>query len=353
MEYKRVHWLLDEVYAQTHPKDWDEAHYLSKRLIQLIGTPKLEHLIVNPLESYKKVTKKLLDAPGIDPTAIIDLSKWLSPGISTIFPQAHVVRNFSLSRVQNAATPDFQTAGYVLRHSVTDTAQEAERLNLDRPLVIDDTAVSGGTVETSMKLFGIEPGKSANVFLLANTGFFPHPEPQIQKPGALQSLENAGNRVLYGDSLSTPEDDAEHVSDVFRDPHVFSVALKLREATATSADYAQGFYTFYKNHNGTELFPHQISAADIRLMEQNGRFVKSPTYNPNQRAVFSRNPSLWTFNAFWEKVDEAALISNKALVQAVMNRLHALSTDDEGRYEINERLKAETRAIIGSQNNQR
>ena len=96
---------------------------MEEELVNLIGNPKFEHELPNPIEGLVKITKELVEEKF---TTIIDLTKWLSPSLRDLFPNTPVVNEFSLSRV-GQLSPNLETSGYTTTMS-RDKIEEAKEV---------------------------------------------------------------------------------------------------------------------------------------------------------------------------------------------------------------------------------
>src|SRR3989338_3556725 len=110
MNHTRIFWLLDEVVSRTHQNNWQELIDLSNKLIDIVGNKELEHEVVNPLGSFRKLGRKLICLPV---STIIDISGWVGYGLKPLFPDAELISDFSISRVMDISSKDSTTAGFV------------------------------------------------------------------------------------------------------------------------------------------------------------------------------------------------------------------------------------------------
>lgn len=313
---QRVYWLLDEVFAKTHPRNWDAVTDLTSELITLIASRDLEHQVINPLHSFRKAVGRLVETSAYEGIrTIVDISGWVGDGLKPLFPEVEIYRQLSLSRVLDVSTPDFRRVGYVMNISQDETKRRAIGLDLSNVLIVDDTGITGKTSQLVMKALGINPKNTAYLFLFANLGDFPTPVNEPIRPGAVTFLEGLGSKVIYGDAMTTPIDDAEHIRDIFNHPSIetgFSVALRLRNHIRTSQYYRDQLHSFLSGSNfRRDLFPQQLEQADIMQLSAEGRFMRNPSYKAPENAIYSRNPLLWTFNDFWNKLDEPSLQSRQ------------------------------------------
>lgn len=213
---QKVYWLLDEVLAQISPFNWNEASNLASELVALIGNPYLEHTVVNPIDSFRKLVYKLLDIPDLHVSTLIDISGWIGYGLKPLFPQAELVADFSLSRIIDVSTTDFRRVGYLMNKPQEKVREKASELDLSQVFIIDDTSFTGRTNALVMNVFGIAPRNTSHLLLLANKGKLSKSSSESTNSGAVGLLEESGSRVLYGDFLETPNDDAEHLRDLFQ-----------------------------------------------------------------------------------------------------------------------------------------
>lgn len=350
MNKQKVYWLLDEVFAKTHLGNWNEAVDLTNKLIALIGNNELKHQIINPLHSFKKAVSRLSETSTYrDVQTIVDISGWVGNGLKPLLPDAEFFTGLSLSRILDVSTPDFRRVGYVMNMTQEEVKKRTAGLDLSSVLIVDDTGITGKTSQLVMEALGINPRNTTHLFLCGNLGNFPVRDNEPVRPGAVTLLERFGSRVVYGDALTTPVDDAEHVIDTFNHPSIetgFSVALALRRHTRTSQYYKDQLQEFLaKTGSRKDLFPKQVEEAEINQLLQEGRFIKNPTYTPSEGAIFSRNPFLWTFHDFWKKVDEPSVFSNQDRVLDLLIRLPILSQQEDG-LGVREALMKETQNIM-------
>ncbi|MBI2020684.1 hypothetical protein HYS94_04690 [Candidatus Daviesbacteria bacterium] len=348
---KKVYWLLDEVFAQTNPNNWNESVYLAIQLIDSIGNKELEHEIVNPVESFRKLVGKLLQTPNeTTVSTIIDISGWIGYGLQPIFPQAELVTDLSLSRVLDVSTTDFRRAGYVMNMSQDEVLQRANKLDLSSVLIVDDTSVSGRTGELIMDAFGIEPRNATHLLLLANLGYFPTSGEEPHKLGALDRLEGLGSKIFYGDSMKTPEDDAEHIRDMFYHPFIergFHAALRLHHYISTTEHYHDQLHQFLVEDTSVrDLFPEKIEETDTTQLSDNRTFMRDRKYVTLGSSIYTTNPLLWTFNEFWRKIDESSLGEKEAQILDTLKRFQSLSTNQESILEARKALAKETQDML-------
>lgn len=346
MNQKKVYWLLDNVFAQTQPHNWSEVLDLSQRVISIIGNKDLAHEVVNPIESLKKLSIKV---EGLSPSTIIDISGWVGYGLEMQFPNTKLITDFSLSRVLDVSTRDFRSAGFVMNLSQEEIKRRAEKLDLSNVIIIDDAAVSGRTNKTVMDVWGISPEYATHAVLFINTGEFPSVGTGNKKEGARSLLEGLGSKVLYGDHMSTPEDDAEHFGDIFNHSDLrsgISAAFRLHDLIGGSANYPEELTAFMSNDDRSEgLFQERVTEGEINKLFSDRRFVPSPTHRPKETSIYSRSPFLWMFSEFWDKIDPHTTYYRREEVLSILQKLQSLQTNQEGVQEIRNSLRNEVRSI--------
>jgi len=335
MSYSKVYWLLDEIIGKTDPKNWEEIKRLSADFISLGGNKRLEHQIVDPIDSFRKLSRNLV---GLPIATIVDLSGWIGSGLEPLFPNADLVDNFSVSRVLDVSTRSFKTAGYILNFSKEEILNKAKAYDLSQVLIVDDTAVSGGTCETVMNTWGIPHENVTLGVLFANTG-----------SGHDALNDKDANRVIYGDSMTIPEHDAEHMFDVFHHSNLkefFPLAAKFHHSVRLG-NYGNQVKQLLSDDQIRMLFPEQVVVTDIVKLHNEGKFFAHSSFVPTSDSIYSRNPNLWTFDEFWKKVDEGSVQESRAKVLQIMEALQSFHTDDpEGRLEVRRLLRSEARSTL-------
>lgn len=354
MNKQKVYWLLDEVFAKTHPGNWNEAVDLTNKLIALIGNNELEHQIINPLHSFKKAVSRLSETSAYRYVqTIVDISGWVGNGLKPLLPDAEFFTGLSLSRILDVSTPDFRRVGYVMNMTQEEIKKRAAGLDLSSVLIVDDTGITGKTSQLVMEALGVNPKDATHLFLFGNLGNFPTRDNEPVRPGAVALLEGLGSKVIYGDVLTTPKDDAEHVCDMFGHPVLeagFNASIKLREQTRGSERYREQLNTFLANkESADDLFPQRIEEADITRLSAEGRFAKNPGYTASKDSVYSTNPLLWAFSDFWKKTDEPLLLARKDSVLDVLKDLSLLTTSQNCLSEVQAALREQTKSVMGKE----
>lgn len=348
---KSVHWLLDEVFSQTDPTNWGIANDLAEQLISIIGNKQLEHRVINPINSFRKLAARVLADQDLNPSTIIDISGWVGDGIKPIFPQAEFVADFSLGRILDVSTTNFKRIGYITNSPLGDIRRRASELDLSRVAIIDDAGMTGRTNHLVMELFGINPSNTTHLLLLANTGSFPTPLGELIRPGAVDLLEGLGSKVIYGDTLETPQDDAEHIRDAFHHSFLedgYSLALSLRNYTRASSNYPQQLRSFLARSGSTDiLFAHPVTPEGIAQLSTEERLVKNPSYTLTEHSIGARNPLLWAFHDFWNKMDETAVYERRDEVLGILRKFKDLTEDPHLPFESRKALVIETASLDG------
>lgn len=348
--YTRVHWLLDGVAARTHPNDWGELLDLSSTLFGIMGNKNLKHEIIDPLESFRKLGRKLI---GNSVSAIIDISGWIGYGLKPLFPNAELVTDFSISRVTDISSEESTTAGFVMNYSPDEVRRRARELDLSSILLVDDATVSGRTNRVVMDTWGIEPLRVTHASLLVNMGDYPKVGGRQIKRGAAIYLEGLGSQIVYGDTMVSPQDEAEHLLDIFQHPYlekVFSAALEARHyRTSGEWTHTEQLREFFPADESGYLFPYQIMESDIIKLANERRFVTNPEHKTTERSLFCKSPLLWIYNNFWGYIDEVSLQFRQSEVLGILNRFRGLINDPKNIFEARQALVRETQKMINKE----
>ena len=341
---QRIIWMLDESIAHSKPSDWGRIVALEEELVNLIGNPKFEHELPNPIEGLVKITKELVEEKF---TTIIDLTKWLSPSLRDLFPNTPVVNEFSLSRVRVTSSPNLETSGYTTTMS-RDKIEEAKRgLNFEKTLIIDDTTFTGWTSGKTMDLWGIDPQNTTHAFLIANTGKLgkkqkeTDPEPP---PGAVELLQSMGSRVIFGHDLATPNDDGWHLKDLHQHPKLseaFNLGLRVLQLIENEGPDSEIVKSTLNRKDVMDvLFPERLTTGEISRMTAEGKFIPSGRVDFNTNGlIHTKNPLLWASRYFREHIDLQRVIDNQGVVAGVLAELHSLTEDPEALTESSHELR--------------
>lgn len=348
MNHTRIFWLLDEVAAKTHPNNWDELIGLSYKLIDIVGNKELKHEIVDPLGSFRKLGKKLI---GLPISTIIDISGWIGYGLKPLFPNAELVSDFSISRIMDVSARESKTAGFVINTIPDEVKKRAKELDLSNVLIVDDATISGRTNRIVLDTWGIELASVIHASLFVNIGDYPKVEGEQKKHGAVIFLEDLGGRVIYGDTMVSPQDEAEHLFDIIEHPNldeVLSAALEIR-----NKDNEQGAYTerlrrcFSDSGLESDLFLQQLTDKDLVRLTDEGRFFRSPVHKATERSFYCRSPLLWTYDDFWLNIDGQSLRDREDDVLTILKRFQLLSSNADNALEVRHSLLRETENLIG------
>lgn len=349
MGSNRLFWLLDEVAAKTHPTNWDKLLGLSSKLISIMGNKELEHEIVNPLESFRKLYRELT---GLPVSTIIDISGWLGYGLKPLFPDAELISDFSISRVMDISSKDSTTAGFVINQSQDEVRRKSQELNLSSVLIIDDATVSGRTNRVVMGAWGLEPTKTTHASLLVNIGDYLQMHGRQIKHGAKILLEGLGSKVIYGDVMISPQDDANHLLDIFQHPYLEKVlleAMRIRRGKDSSwkwGEHTEQLRYAFPGDESHYLFPHQLSSLDLMQLASQGRFVRNSQHVETENSFYCKNPLLWAYNDFWEYTDEASLKARQDDVLDILNKFKELTGVTHNIFEARQALQRETENLI-------
>lgn len=334
LNQNRIVWMLDESIAHSKPSDWEKIVALEGALVDLIGNPEFKHELPNPIEGLTTITREL---KGEEFTAVIDLTGWLSPSLRDLFPDIPVVNRFSLSRVRVTSSPNLETSGYTTTMSRDEIEKAKKGLNLEKPLIIDDTTFTGWTSGTTMELWGIEPKNATHAFLIANTGKLgkkqkeTDPEPP---PGAVELLQSMGSKVIFGHGLSTPHEDGWHLKDLHQHPKLAEAfnlglqVLQLIEDEGPDSEIVKD--TLRREDVIGVLFPERLTSGEINRMEAEGKFIPSGRVDLHANGIIhTKNPLLWASRYFREHINLQQVIDNQTEIAGVLVALHGLTEDPE------------------------
>lgn len=334
---QKIHWMLDESIGHCKPNLWKEVVKKEVNLVNLIGNSNYKHLLPDPVQGLEKIIKSL-KAESF--SCIIDLTGWLTPTLEGVFPFTTIVNNFSLSRVREVSAPSLNTSGYTISMSPNEINVKKQEINLDKPLIVDDTTFTGWTNIKTMELWGINPAKTTHAFLIANTGFLDN---KMQILGAEKKLKSLGSNVIYGHELSTPSDDGWHLKDLHDHkniPEAFDMSLELLKLIEKEGDTSSITSKFINSEKVLRtIFPNAIDSKTISNMISEGRFIPSQNLNLSSDAIHSKNPFLWASQYFKEHIDFKRVINLRREIVENLIELQSLTSDPEGKIEAANELK--------------
>lgn len=336
----RIVWMMDETIANARPANWSRVRKLEGTLIETIGNPSFRHELVDPIPCLRKIATQLHRERF---SFVLDMTGWLTPAMQELFPFTPVENRFSLSRVRVVSSPKLETTGYTISMSPEEIENSRQRLDLTRPLIVDDVGFSGWTSRKAMEIWGIPPERVTHAFLISNTG-------QLgSEMGAVPMLESLGSKVIFGHELHTPMDDGWHLKDLHQNANLeqsFVLSLLLQEAIkrdGMESALAQKFFT----HETVikTLFPNHLTSGQLKELMQQGKFILRSGSVIDGDEIHARNPFLWASLYFQEHVDIHKILVNKDYVVAILSELSRLTTDPEGKREASLELQNEIRKL--------
>lgn len=337
---KRIFWMMDEVIGQTNPRDWSRTRALGNTLIKKIGNTNYRHEIADPVEGLITLAQKL---SGQEFSCILDLTGWLTPSMKDLFPNTPTVDSFSLSRVRLVSSPKLETTGYVASMSLEDIQRGKNNLNLEKPLIVDDTAFSGWTARKTMELWGINPKKATHAFLMANTGSLGN------QKGGVNVLKDLGSNVFYALEIHSPEDDSWHIKDLCQAEDLnrsIELSLFFKKKLDENGLDSNAVRDFFADPEvARALFPERLSSEQIANLIKEGKFLPKDEATLNDRDIHSRNPFLWASPYFQEHIDMNSLTINKDEVVSILSELNLLINDPEGKTEAGMEFRKEIRQV--------
>lgn len=311
---------------------------MEKNLVDLIGSPKYEHILPNPIEGLTKIFN---DLKGQKYSAILDLTGWLHPSLRSLFPNTPIVDGFSLSRVRVTSSPNMETSGYTVSMNPDEIQSIKQGLNMEKVLVTDDTTFTGWTSLKTMELWRLDPASTTHAFLIANTGML-SPENGIK--GAVQELESKGSKVIWGHELKTPQDDGWHLKDLHQHENLrssFSMGLKILKLMDEQGPNSETVLSMLQSDNViSTLFPERLSTQEINQMTEVGKFIPSGKVDLTTNGlIHTKNPLLWASRYFREHIDLQNVIEHQDEVGDILTELHTLTEDPEAGLEAARELK--------------
>jgi len=334
LNQNRIVWMMDETIANARPSNWQRVRQLEGALVSAIGNPSFRHEIVDPIPCLQETARQL---KGRDFSCIIDLTGWLTPAMQELFPNTPIENKFSLSRVRVVSSPKLETTGYRISMSPEEINLVKKRLNLVRPLVVDDVSFSGWTSRKTMDIWGLDPEQTTHAFLIANTGNL-GPE-----AGAVPMLQSLGSDVVFGHKITTPQDDGWHLKDLHQNTNLdqaFVLALLFQEAVKRDGMESALVQRFFTHETVIKtVFPDHLTSSQIRDLVQEGKFILRNGNVIDGDEIHARNPFLWASPYFQKHVDIGQIVSKKDYIASLLGELKTLTTDPEGRMEASLELR--------------
>ncbi len=328
MKQQRIFWFQDGAKFKTSPENWSALDNLSLRLINLIGHPEFEHVLVDPLVCAEKLLGNLnLQAF----TCLLDLTGFFAKEVRKGFPQLATTDELKLSRLRLASSAKLDGVGHLLTLSPAQITTLKQRLDLSKSLIIDDVGWSGRTAGQIAEILGLNLKETTFGFLITNRGEF---APGV--PAATSFLERSGARVVSGGSVFSPQDDGFHLEDFFAnpwltDPEVFGKICQiqeLRESLGETKDQTEGKEFELKiqgilRENQQLLFPNIMTTEEVKSLQREGRLIARGGLPKN--SFFTINPPNWLAPSFSKRVKAEMLWQNQVEITQTLRELHSLT----------------------------
>lgn len=323
MKEQAIIWFQDSVKLRSPKKKWGEIDMLTERLIGIIGHPAFEHRIIKPEVCMRLLREQLLSVDW-DFSVVVDLGgfrHWTEDFLPNLKP---VLSKFHLSRVRNVTSPRLDGCGHLLALNPVEVERIRTKMDMTRPLFLDDVGWSGRTCLEAVKALGAS--SSIFGFLVANTGDFGE-----GKPGATQLLEDSGAKVVTGQFVETPRDDGFHLSDFFDHPfisevEVFSTIVRIQELREelmvcddTRRKQVEQEIKSLLINNRSSLFPNSKGSEEMKQLQAEGRFISSGGIPKN--SFFDVNPPNWLMPSFSRRVRSDMLKENTTQIVDTLIRL--------------------------------
>lgn len=337
----RIIWMMEETFANTKPSDWTKVRALEEELVHLVGNNDFHHEIIDPLQCLPETVRQLR---GKDFSSIIDLTGWMTPALSELFPKTPIENGFTLSRVRVVSSPSLETTGYMVSIPPQELERKKQEFDLSHPLIMDDVSFTGWTSRKTMELWGIAPETVTHSFLIGNTGMLG------EKPGAVKMLRSLGCKTAFGFPIQTPQDDGWHMKDLQDHPNLESalrLALSFQEKVRQAKDGEGLAKRFFSDQRVIEvLFPQFLSSDQIRQMHTDGKFIMLNGGVVDANETHAKNPFLWSSPYFVNHIDVPKTVQNINRVISVLTELQRLSSDPEGRQEATQGLRLEAQKAV-------
>lgn len=276
MNKQRVLWFQDGVKLNAPMSKWNKIDTLTQDLVAMVGNKDFEHVVIDPISCTEKLFKQV---EMKDYSCSIDLSGFFGRAIKETLPQLTIVKDFRLSRVRMVSSPRLDGNGFFVSLGSEEVASLKSKMDLSKPLFLDDVAWSGRTIVEAIRILGVNPENTTVGVLSANIGTFGE-----GKPGAFDILKEKGIRILAGGIVSSPEDDGFHIADFFNfipNENVFDDILKIWEKRAEMQDLSGEVRKNTENeiktilvNNKDALFPKAISSEQMKSLQEQGRLYQ-------------------------------------------------------------------------------
>ena len=337
---KRILWMIDETIANSSPNNWQRVRRLEEDLVDMIGNDSFKHEIVDPVLCLHEISKQL---KGKEFSCVLDLTGWLTPAMSELFPGTPIESQFSMSRVRVVSSAKLETTGYKISMSPEEINNVKKDLDLSHPLIVDDVSFSGWTSKKTMDIWGLSPEQTTHAFLIANTGDLG------LEPGAVSRLQFLGSKVVFGYEIKTPNDDGWHLKDLHQNSNLeqaFVLALSLQESIKRDGLESDSVQNFLSNESTIKtIFPDHITSTEINELMKEEKFILRNENMISRGEIHAKNPFLWASPYFQEHIDIDRIFSNKDHILSLLGELREITSDPEGKIEASFELQKEIKNI--------
>ncbi len=344
MNRQRILWFQDSAKLRTDPKDWGRLDVLTMRLVASAGHPEFEHVIVDLLSHLKVLENELRRRTF---SSVIDLSGQMRSHLERMLPGTLVSDDLHLSRIRVVSSPRLDGIGHFVSLGSAQIREMRDRVDLSRPLFIDDVGWSGRTMIDAAGLLGASMQDSTFGFITANVGTF-----GIDKPGGARLLEEAGAEVVAGSAVQTPQDDGFHLLDFFDHPalgrrEMFDTIIHLQDLRERLAICDEGSKKSIEREikdvlleRREGLFPHSIDTQGMKVLQSEGRVIAQNGLNKN--SFFDRNIPNWLMPSFSRRLSSEMLRRNRTEICDTIHELQQITRDKEASAETRRDFPAET-----------
>ncbi|MDO8619338.1 MAG: hypothetical protein Q7R49_05350 [Candidatus Daviesbacteria bacterium] len=323
---EQILWFQDSVKLKSPQRKWGEIDMLTGKLIELIGNPQFEHLVIKPEDCMKNLMEESRTLKG-NFSSVIDLggfNHWTEEFLSEERP---VIGRFHISRIRNILSPRLDGNGHLLSMSLKEIEQLKRRVDLTQTLLVDNVGWSGRTILEAAKILSVDPNCTILGFLVANEGSFGE-----DKPGAVGLLKRSGFKIISGGVVETPRDDGFHLSDFIDNSlisrgEIFDVIIRVQQLREKSQICNEQEGKDIDNEirrllitNREALFPNAKSTEEMKTLQDEGRLIMSGGIPKN--SFFDTNPPNWLMPSFSRRVSSVMLDERKVEITDTLKRLN-------------------------------
>lgn len=339
MNTQRMLWFQDGVKLRTPERKWAKIDALTEGLVRTSGSPDFNHAIIDPVVCREKLFQQINLR---DYSVVIDLSGSIAESIRQISFSTPVIDRFHLTKVSVVSSPRLDGAGFMVSLNPEETEELKGKVDMSRPLLIDDVAWSGRTIIEAVRLLELERSLTTVGLLCVNLGVFGE-----KKLGARKLLETEGMRVITGEGVVTPNDDGFHVADFLNFPDVegaFDIVIQIQEMRERMRDTSKEVQKEIEQELKTvlrdgqdSLFSDSFTSEQMRQLKENGRFISAGGIS--RESLFGTNPPSWLMPSFARRANSDQLRRNRGKIICILKEFKVIMSEDiEARFETTQEI---------------